>query len=43
MHKWQEITKTLVYIKGVIKYSEIINDPVYISYELAIQKVQLIL
>ena len=43
MHKWHEITNTLVYIKGVIKYSEIINDPVYLSYELAIQKAQLIL
>ena len=43
MHKWQEITNTLVNLEGVIKYSEIINDPVYISYELAIQKAQLIL
>ena len=43
MRKWQEITNTLVYINGVIKYSEIINDPVYLSYELAIQKAQLIL
>ena len=42
-HIIKHLINTLVYIKGVIKYSEIINDPVYLSYELAIQKAQLIL
>ena len=40
MHKWYEITNTLVYIKGVIKYSltEIINGPGYLFYKVAPKK-----